>query len=324
MKNDEILVVPTWKDTINNNAVWCANFQIAWNFFQYEILHNDFICNFPTDTIKNLISVGNIEDVLDDNDCYKFAGIFASDTIAQINDELQHKFNETSTLLKNLSVPTSSPNNAESILIYTFLKKCFEYEHKFDELESGTFGKSKKDIDYFGITNKSSEYLRMQVKVLFYNSENDYAIMIHTKSEDEIFLYRNSESKNFYETFQDMLLKTLNNKNRTFQNDDTLKIPNIKFNITKSYDDLLHKLFTRNSDNTLFEIEQAIQNIDFELDRTGGTVKSEAVILTQVTGIPFFKEKSKIRHFDFDDTFYLFMIEKGKKDPYLAMRIEEL
>lgn len=191
-------------------------------------------------------------------------------------------------------------------------------------MESGTFGKGKKDIGYFGITNRSSEYLRMQVKVLFYNSENDYAIMIHTKSDDEIFLYRNSENKNFDETFQEMLLKTLNNKDRTFQDVDTLKIPNIKFNINKSYDELVHKLFIRNSDNASFEIEKAMQNIEFELDRNGGTVQSEAVILTQVTGIPFFKEISEIRHFDFDDTFYLFMIEKGKKAPYLAMRIEEL
>ncbi len=324
MKNDKILVVPTWNDSIHNNAVWCANFQIAWNYFQYEILYNDFICENMTESIQNLISIGDIEDVLDNNDCYKFADFYTTDAIAQIKSDLQNKFNETSKIIDKLPLPNTFPDDIKTILLYTFLKKCFEYEHTFDELKSGTFGNGKEHIDYFGITSKSSESLRLQVRVLFYNSKNDYAIMITTKSKEEIILYRNDENKSFNKTFQNMLLKSINNKDRTFQEDDTLKIPNIKFNIQKSYDELKKSMFVRNADDTPFEISEAIQNIEFEMDRNGGRVKSEAAILISCTGLPFFKDTTKIRHFDFDDTFYLFMLEKGKKDPYLAMRIEEL
>ena len=113
--------------------------------------------------------------------------------------------------------------------------------------------------------------------------------------------------------------KSVNNTDNYFRKTDTLKIPNLSFNIRREYKELIGKTFIRNRDKTPYSIAQAMQSIEFELDRTGGKVKSEALILAK-EGAYF----SKPRHFNFDDTFYLFLIEKGKERPYLALRVQDI
>ena len=45
------------------------------------------------------------------------------------------------------------------------------------------------------------------VKVLFYNDPNDFAVVLTTKSDDEVFLYKNSANKEFNYLYADMLKK---------------------------------------------------------------------------------------------------------------------
>ena len=66
-----------------------------------------------------------------------------------------------------------------------------------------------------------------------------------------------------------------------------------------------------------------MQTIEFELDETGGKVKSEALINVGETAIRR-PQTNVARHFDFNDTFYLFLIEKGKEKPYLALRVQDI
>ena len=162
----------------------------------------------------------------------------------------------------------------------------------------------------------------IKIRVLFYNSENDFAVMLKTNTKDRIILYRTNSNENFEDTFEKINNKSKNYINYKFSYKDTIKIPNLSFNIFKSYDDIKEKTFIRNRDNEPFEINEAMQTIEFELDKAGGRIKSEAVIEMTETAIR--RPKEEHRHFNFDDTFYLFLIEEEKEKPYFAARIQDI
>ena len=201
------------------------------------------------------------------------------------------------------------------------LKKEFQFEKEFEELENGKFG-NYEDVSYFGIKNDDTGELRQQVKVLYYNSKNDFAIKLITKQEDEVILCKNPKGTTFNEIYEN--IKDEENTydgNKTLEEEEIVKIPNIKLKEKNEFYDLENKLFYF-SNNKSFYIEKAIQTIEFELDKTGGKVKSEA-------GMMFLKEAAAIepeekREFLLDDTFAIYLIEEGKDNPYFAAEINDI
>lgn len=317
---NNINIVPTMKSDITNNSIWCATFKLVWNDFQYGILENNFRVSENNKTIEDLTTDTLKEDILSSEDYYKVVGKTTLELKEKIEGELIKRFNEKSDILNKIQFSDKSDN----ILIYTMLKKIFSFKRKFDDLKKGNFGKSKNDIEYFGVdeNTKKPEKFAEQIIVLFYNSENDFAVMLETNTKDRIILYRTNSNENFEDTFEKINNKSNNYINYKFSYKDTIKIPNLSFNIFKSYNDIKEKTFIRNRDNEPFEINEAMQTIQFELDKSGGRIKSEALIEMKETAIMMPEEDP--RQFNFDDTFYLFLIEEEKEKPYFAARIEDI
>ena len=46
--------------------------------------------------------------------------------------------------------------------------------------------------------------------------------------------------------------------------------------------------------------------------------------MTKMCALPAVDPKEKPRNFDFDKTFVMFLIDKGKTQPYLALRVKDL
>ena len=176
---------------------------------------------------------------------------------------------------------------------------------------------SKKDSN--DSSNSSSE-VKNQIIVLFYNSKDDFAIKLITKSNDEVIFYKNPKGKTFNEIYSNMTNDT--NKytgNKNFSNNDTFKAPMINFNVKREYNELQNKPFY-DDENREYVIEKAVQTINFKLDEKGGRVKSEAAIDTNVTSAPV-KES---RNFNVDDTFAIFLKESSRDMPYFAARIDDI
>ena len=73
------------------------------------------------------------------------------------------------------------------------------------------------------------------------------------------------------------------------------------------------------------KIEKAIQTIKFSLDEKGGEIKSEAAIDVMLGTTALSPEKEdEPRYFYLDDTFAIFLREKGRDLPYFAGRIEDI
>ena len=202
------------------------------------------------------------------------------------------------------------------------LKKEFNFENDFDELDNGTFGTKYNDIKYFGINKDSDSKLYNQVEVLYYNSESDFAVILNTKEGEQVILSRGAEGKNFDTIYNSIMEKTKTYKgNKKFTEDDSLKVPNIKFNTKKEFEELCNKKFIA-KDGDECRIEQAIQTIELEMDKSGGKIKSEAVIkMATATAIMPVSEQ---RYFYLNDEFTMFLKEKDKETPYFAANIEDI
>ena len=239
----------------------------------------------------------------------------------EIEKGIKDKFNQTSDILDSFSWDDDNlSKNNDRYFIYTMLYREFEYNKKFSVLANDKFG-NYDNIKYFGINKKSTDEVRNQIEVLFYNTKDDFAIKLHTKSNDEVILYKSPKGSTFNEIYDNMVLESNNYEgNRNFNKKDEFKAPFINFNVKKEYNELSNIVFTSKSGNE-YMIDTAIQTISFALDEKGGRIKSEAASDIKTTAMPNEEEK---RYFNVDNTFALFLKEEGKDRPYFTARIDDI
>ena len=194
-------------------------------------------------------------------------------------------------------------------------------EYIFNELENGNFGEYE-NISYFGIEkNEKSDELRDQVEVLYYENKENFAIKLKTKQEDEVILCKNPEGKTFNEIYETIINKEKTYKgNKNIENGELVKVPNLKIDEKKEFTEIEEKPFLFSNDDT-YVIEKAMQTIKFELDKTGGKIKSEAGMMANKATAVIMEEK---REFAIDNTFAIFLKEEGKDKPYFAGKINDI
>ena len=181
------------------------------------------------------------------------------------------------------------------------LYRKFEFLNPFDILDDETFG----------INNNSNNILDSNIKVLYYDDNNNYAVKIKTKDNDELILVKGKNNKNnFLEIYDELNI----NDETDFLEKDTISISNLDFKLKANYKELENKII-KNSD---FTISDALQTVNFKLDNTGGKVKSEAAISFKNASI------ENGRYFDFKDNFVLFLKEETKDKPYFAMKVDNI
>jgi len=294
----DIKVVPTLVTKLENNSIWCAPFQLIWNDLKNDIVKDNivFVGDENNQTVLDLNKETITINDLSEKYYYKKHGFMTLDLKKEIEKGIKDKFNVTSDILDDLSFEQNSPN----YLLYAMLFRKFEFTNPFDILDDETFG----------INHESDVVLRDNVKVLYYDDYDNYAVKLITKDNDEVILVKGKNNKNnFLEIFNDI---NLNNESN-FLSEDTITISNLNFKLTTTYKDLINKQIK----NTDFIISDALQMINFTLDNTGGKVKSEAAITFKNTA-------SSKRHFNFQDNYVLFLKEKDKAKPYFAMKVDNI
>lgn len=315
--NNEILTLFSSK-TQSENKIWIGTFQLVFNDMKNNILKKDiyFKGEEPTDDLKGLNNEEFNSSMLNENSYYKSYGKTSFEARDKIKADIKKKFNETSDIIDNLDwTPLEGKYYA-----YAMLKKEFEFQEAFDKLEKSAFNNSEKEYEFFGINAESKDSLDNNVKVLFYNNENDYAVALNTKTGDKIYLYRTDEN----DTLKNQYEKLLSQKEKysgitRFRKIDTLKVPNMKFSKIRNYAELCNKVIK----GTDYYFSDAIETIQFELNNKGGKVKSEAIIMMMATALAP-SEAPKPRHFKYDKPFYMFLIDTDKTDPYMALRVYNL
>ena len=328
-----ITVVPTMNDTITTDSSWCGTFQLVWNDMKNEVVKKDVIFNPQLDMVKNLNKEDFNETMLSEDYYYKIYGLKSLALKEQIENGIKEKFNQTSDILDDFDWSESeldNPNNPDErrYFFYTMLYRKFEFLQEFDKLDNSKFGNKYNDIQYFGIDENTENSVGNQIKVLYYNSKDDFAIIVNTKTDDEVIFCKSPTGSNFNEIYENM-----NNEadkytgSKSFKNVDEFKAPNLEFDEKKEYTELENKKFeTADPYYDTAEIQKAIQTIKFSLDEKGGEIKSEAAIdMKMDTSLVETKPKAdEPRYFYVDDTFAIFLREKNKPKPYFAGRIDDI
>ena len=328
----KIRIVPTMSDQLSSDSSWCGTFQLVWNDLKNEIANQEIVFNPQLNIVENLNKEEFTEDMLSKDSYYKVYGEKSLELKETIETNIKRKFNQTSDVLKEINWDVSNSSQTLNYILYTMLYKKFEFVYKFDVLNNDNF-KNYKNISYFGIDASTSSKVGSQIDVLFYDSQDSFAIKINTKENDEIIFYKKPRGKTFNEIYENMNKKAEKYQGDTkFLKQDEFKAPNLKIDIKKEYSELTNKLFNINfyHNNILYTdamIDKAIQTIQFELDNTGGEIKSEAIIDVAIIGSAIPEEETeepKPRYFYVDDTFVIFLKEKGKNLPYFAARIDDV
>ena len=297
--------------SIDTNKVWCGTFNLVWNDFMNDVIGGKIeFEDGPSELADELNKQTFTVNELNSNSYFKIHGTASFDLKDKIENEIKEKFNENSKILDKVQW-----GNPEVYVLYAMLKKEFNYLEKFPTLKDNIFGDSKEKVKYFGIEPDTSQNASKNIEILFYNSEEDFAIKLKTKEGEEVYLYRTTgENKSFEENYKEMLEKQAKyTGDKNWNKNDILNIPFIKINDEINYNELCGRWIK----GTKWYIRQAIQTIDFELNNYGGSVKSEALIeaLEKVifeTG----------RKFIYNDDFILYLKEENKEKPYFALKVD--
>lgn len=328
-----VTVVPTMRDTITSDSSWCGTFQLVWNDMKNDVVKKDVIFTPQEEMADNLNKEEFTQDMISDEYYFKIYGLKSIKLKEQIENGIMEKFNQESDIINGFDWSEDELNNPNDPYVrryyfYVMLYRRFEFLQEFDKLDNGKFGDKYNDIEYFGIDGNTENSIGDQIDVLYYNSQDDFAIIVNTKTDDEVIFCKNPQGENFNEIYDNMNKETSKyTGSKTFKNADEFKAPKLTFNEEKEYTELQNKVFKTNDQiYDSAEISKAIQTIKFSLDEKGGEIKSEAAIdIKSFSGSVDTKPKAeKPRYFYVDDTFAIFLREKGQKTPYFAGRIEDI
>lgn len=309
-------VVPTLSDKVSADTSWCPTFQLIWNDFKNDIVKEDIKFDEKSDILDNLNKEDFTTKDISDNYYYKIYGRKNLELKNKIETAIKEKFNQTSDILDQFDWSSDALDSGEDVIdryfLYSMLYREFEFNKKFD-----TFNDKFKEIEnvkYFGIIKDNNE-IRDQIKVYYYNDENDFAIKLITKNNDEVIVIKNPKGETFEEIYNNIKGK----ETTDFNSDDNFMMPKIDFNVLREYNELENREIE--TIDGIYTIEKAIQSIKFSLDEKGGKVKSEAGMDVKFETTASDK---KIRNFYVDDTFALLLKESNKEKPYFALRVDDI
>lgn len=323
-------IIPTMSDVIKSkDTAWCSTFQLVWNDMKNDVVKKDVIFTPQEEMAVNLNKGEFTEDMISDEYYYKKYGLKTPTLKDEIEKGIKEKFDQESDILNDFDWSESESNepnnpNMNRYFFYTMLFRKFDFLKEFKVLEKGNFGNDKTNVSYFGIDSTTDKSVGNQINVLYYNSKDDFALLINTKSNDEVIFCKNPQGLTFNEIYTNMNKKSNEyNGDIKFSKEDIFKAPNIKFNEKREYKEFQEKIF-KNTNGTDCLITKAIQSIKLSLDEKGGEIKSEAAIDVSDSVMPNTEKAKKPRYFYLDNTFAMFLKEKGKDTPYFASRIEDI
>ena len=284
-KNHNVTFNPTYQSTLDEHTVnnlWIGTLDLAWKDLE-EKVGGRIELEENIDIANELNNSSFSKDMLDEND---------------------YTINVTRTVTNGYNIETKLNKNLN--FLYSFDNFNNDYNY--------TFGKDGNDyIKYFGINNASKEELNQNVEVLFYNGNNDFAVLLNTKEGDEIILYRTDENKSFNEYYEDIKNKKDNyNGSTAFEENDELLVPYVNVNGTVAYNELADKIIKNT--NGMY-ISNVIQDVNFNLNESGCNMQSHATMTTEYLSVGS-------RYFWFRDTFIIFMKEENSNMPYFALKVD--
>jgi len=218
--------------------------------------------------------------------------------------------------------PEFRKNELDVAIAYAYLKAEVRFKHAFfDNPQPAAFrvrGENPTAARFFGLAHEEAEELRNQVELLYFQSGEQYAIDLSKSSTpNQLVLASIPKKSTFSQILSDLEKKSTDYVSQDprvrFEHSDLLLVPNMHWRIEHEFKEI------EGADKPLLNpsmhgtwIDQAIQVIEFELDRKGAKVASEPRAITHKGG----------HLFVFNRPFLLYMKKRGAKHPFFVMWVD--
>lgn len=306
------------------NAVYCANFQLAWDRLREDVIRAPIELQGTPDMARELNQVTFPRASLAEEAYVAMAGRLSDRVLDDIRSQMAAKFPAASPRL----VPDPKQTGTDGLVAYAYLQKRLPFAIDFDRLKQplrfhGADGET--DVACFGIEDFNShapreKSLRGQVTVLDYVGPDDFVLQLKPQ-QDVIVLAKVPRAATLaaaLATVQARIAKPLGgNVQKELDLEERLVIPLLSLFVDRKYTELMGRTLLNLGFTTQF-IEDATQLIRFQLDESGAILDAEAAVVTLNGDEP----PPEPRRFVFDRPFLIYLQQRQAKQPYFVMWVE--
>ncbi len=293
----------------DNNTIYCASFQIAWNNLCDSIIKKDIVLDKAPQYLKYLNS-NDSKGIIDSKHLLVRTGLSNPKIIQEINAELQYRFN------KSFSLPYEI-GETDMVTFSFFSKQIDFYSPLNDEFDKDEILRFKnKKVDFFGLKyGWANPTYKKQLRIHDYKSDDDFIFQIATKdNKDEIYFAKVEPKETLEKTYNYVMDRVRLDSISYLEELDQVRIPYINLKSTKHFTEIEGKrLLNKGFDTYLFR--QAVQLIDFNLTEKGISLESLAY------GDAYECIATAQKKLIFDEPFLLIIKQQDSDKPYFLMWI---
>lgn len=325
------VIVPTLSTplTSGKNAVWAASMPIMWKHLESEVTKGPVQFEKMPAIAELLSAAPDARKSLDPKNYYVSAGFGKDGIVDRIQTDMAAKF-------PYATLPTLLDVQPDDLVGYTYMYVNVAFTKAFmPQLRTLVFKGSDGEatpVSGFGILNLQREEpqgLREQVQILYCKSDRSGKVidcvieLDRNLSKDRLILAFAPEGKTLQEMV-DSVQKKINQKQRgklvrNLTTDDSLVVPNIKFDVKREYSELC-EIPIKNGHLSGYSLGQVSQNIDYSLNAGGAQLESSVSFIVY-TGMGL--SKPKPRDFRFDRPFILIQQRRDSKQPYFVLLVND-
>lgn len=294
-----------------NNFVYCAVFQLAWDYAKKTLIGEDIRFGDATaDRLAQTLNASEIKEDLLSPDSFKFS-LHSLAPDEKIPSEVRKYI--APDILSQIK-----RGDAGDFIVQTSIRKNISFMTPFTDLGREPLLFQHESVKSFGCSEVTDKSVLDQVKICYYKNDNDFIIKLVTKGEDEIYLAKIKPRATLEETisFVDANSSTC----VALGNADEVVIPSINFKLSKVLYELMD-IYMINPGFTAYRIAYAGQDVDYTLNENGSKLDANAVLYIAVDGVDDFGDSTEpqYKEFIFDRPFLLYAKEKDAHRPYLVI-----
>jgi hypothetical protein len=300
--------------TTGQNVVYCSTFQIAWNDMKDDIVGEDIRLEKPLALVDRLNRSLSTRADISEVDYVAEVGVASDTFIDDLNRALRAKFGGDAPIVGD------EYKNEEAILAYAFFTKDLRFDHPFDVLGNpitfyGNGGRSF--VQAFGIGGFSAArhgQLRDQVEIVDYEGMGDFVIRLRsTRPDEDIVLANVRHRETLLATYEAVEARVKRSKPTRLAENDVLMIPMLDVSVHRSYHELLD-LYLLNDGFEEYFVDEALQDVHFQMNERGVSVDSEAKLVLEKKGPP-----PDHKLLVCNTPFMLYLKQRDGKYPYFAI-----
>ncbi|MBN1919241.1 MAG: hypothetical protein JW889_15160 [Verrucomicrobia bacterium] len=326
----QTVIVPTLDTPMpaGKNVIWCASFQLAWNEMCDEIVGAPIRLANAEEIANRLNDAKLSKDILEPADHYIESGAVADGVIEQIQRDMASRFPDAPTPEIEASI--------EAVVAYAYLAANVRFttpffdndqEFPFDGVPVRSFGIREKDTYAYGTLREQVEVLSllpddddMYMDYERPSHANPFVIDLCTKSSPYQVIVACLEPKpTLGETLADLDGRIAEWQGEEWERDfgitDVLLVPTLSWRVKHRFTELEgtdKTILNEDSPVAGYWVCEASQLIDFKLDRSGASLRSEAKHLC----------KAGPRYFLLNRPFLIVMKKRGAEQPFFVMWVD--